>query len=60
MQIPHLTYCEELTFDRLKQLRESLKKDLGKRGIKLSYMPLVTKAASLVGYICFTVTLCCI
>lgn len=47
-QIPHLTYCEEVTFDRMRQLRESLKADLGRRGIKLSYMPFLVKAASLV------------
>lgn len=47
LQIPHLTYCEEITFDRLRQLRESLKADLGKRGIKFSYMPLLIKATSL-------------
>lgn len=47
LQIPHLTYCEEVTFDRLRQLRESLKADLGKRGIKFSYMPLLIKATSL-------------
>ena len=45
-QIPHLTYCEEIAFDRMKQLRESLKTDLGKRGIKLSFMPFIIKAAS--------------
>jgi 2-oxoisovalerate dehydrogenase E2 component (dihydrolipoyl transacylase) len=46
LQIPHLTYCEEVTFDRMRQLRESLKADLGRRGIKLSYMPFLIKAAS--------------
>jgi 2-oxoisovalerate dehydrogenase E2 component (dihydrolipoyl transacylase) len=30
----------------MKQLRESLKAELGKRGIKLSYMPFLSKATS--------------
>lgn len=32
----------------MKSLREALKAELGKRGIKFSYMPLIIKATSMV------------
>lgn len=47
LQVQHLTYCEEINFDALKQLRSELKSSMAKRNIKLSYMPLMIKAASL-------------
>lgn len=44
----HLTYCEEIQFNKFKLLRENLKGALQKQhGIKLSYMPLLIKATSL-------------
>lgn len=46
-QVKHLTLCEEITFDKIKQLRKELKGPLSKQGIKLSYMPLIIKATSL-------------
>lgn len=39
-----------MTFDRMKALREALKVELGKKGIKFSYMPLLIKATSMVMY----------
>lgn len=47
LQVQHLTYCEEIQFDAIKQLRAELKSTLAKRNIKLSYMPLLIKAASM-------------
>jgi len=47
-QVQHLTYCEEVQFNKFKSLRDNLKGELHKRfGIKLSYMPLLIKATSL-------------
>ncbi len=44
----HLTYCEEIQFNKFKVLRENLKGALQKQhGLKLSYMPLLIKATSL-------------
>jgi len=47
-EIQHLTYCEEVTFDKLRQLRESMRDTLMKtHSVKMSYMPLIIKATSL-------------
>jgi 2-oxoisovalerate dehydrogenase E2 component (dihydrolipoyl transacylase) len=47
LQVQHLTYCEEIQFDALKSLRQELKPIFAARKLKLSYMPLIVKAASL-------------
>lgn len=48
LAVPHLTYCEEITFDAVKSLREELKHVFAKQhNVKLSYMPLLLKATSL-------------
>jgi 2-oxoisovalerate dehydrogenase E2 component (dihydrolipoyl transacylase) len=46
-QVKHLTLGEEVSFDKMRVLRQQLKGPLGKQGIKLSYMPLIIKATSL-------------
>eukprot|EP00455_Lapot_gusevi_P038475 TRINITY_DN4313_c0_g1_i2.p1 TRINITY_DN4313_c0_g1~~TRINITY_DN4313_c0_g1_i2.p1 ORF type:complete len:360 (-),score=167.56 TRINITY_DN4313_c0_g1_i2:5-1084(-) len=45
--IPHFGFCEEIVVDELVKLRQLLKPMADKRGIKLSYMPLLIKAVSL-------------
>ena len=45
--VQHLTLCEEVTFDKLRVLRQQLKPRLDKKGVKLSYMPIIIKATSL-------------
>lgn len=47
LQVQHLTYCEEVVFDSMKLLRQDLKHQFSKRGVKISYMPLLIKATSL-------------
>jgi 2-oxoisovalerate dehydrogenase E2 component (dihydrolipoyl transacylase) len=46
-QVPHLTYCEEIGFDKIRKLRHDMKKQAAMKGIKMSYMPLMLKATSL-------------
>jgi 2-oxoisovalerate dehydrogenase E2 component (dihydrolipoyl transacylase) len=46
-QVKHLTLGEEVCCDRLISLRKSLKAIGSKRNIKISYMPIMIKAASL-------------
>lgn len=46
--VPHLTYSEEVVFDKMKTMRNELNISLGKtQGLKLSYMPMMLKATSL-------------
>ena len=45
--IPHFGYGDEVVVDRLVDLREQLKRMAKERGIKMSYMPLFIKAASM-------------
>jgi 2-oxoisovalerate dehydrogenase E2 component (dihydrolipoyl transacylase) len=47
LQVPHLTYCDEVAFDRMRALRADLKAQFAKNGVKISYMPLLIKATSL-------------
>eukprot|EP01038_Epipyxis_sp_PR26KG_P005111 gene5111-7122_t len=47
LQVQHLTYSEEIIFNNLVKLRKDLNIEFEKRGIKLSYMPFLMKAASL-------------
>ena len=46
-QIQHLTLCEEVNMNNLVETRAELKVEAEKRGIKLSYMPFIIKAASM-------------
>eukprot|EP00003_Mantamonas_plastica_P028523 TRINITY_DN6504_c1_g1_i1.p1 TRINITY_DN6504_c1_g1~~TRINITY_DN6504_c1_g1_i1.p1 ORF type:complete len:370 (-),score=134.54 TRINITY_DN6504_c1_g1_i1:93-1202(-) len=45
--IPHFGYDDEIVFDNLFALREKLKPIAAERNVKLSYMPMIIKAASL-------------
>jgi len=45
--IPHFGYCDEVEMDQLALLREELKPLAEKKGIKLSYLPIILKATSL-------------
>ena len=46
LQVQHLTYCEEVVLDKMVVLRKDLK-EIGKaRNVKISYMPIMIKAAS--------------
>lgn len=47
LQVQHLTYCEEINFDKVKRLRHDLKKTAASKGVKLSYMPIMIKATSM-------------
>jgi len=47
LQIPHFGYSDELELDNLMLLRNQLKGVAADRGVKLSYMPFILKAASL-------------
>lgn len=47
LQIPHFGYADEVQMDALYKLRQELKPLAEQRGIKLSFMPFVIKAASL-------------
>ena len=47
LEVQHLTYCEEIVFDKLVQLRKDLKGVGAARELKISYMPLMIKAASI-------------
>lgn len=45
---PHFTYVEEIDATRLVEVREKLKPIAAKHGIKLTYIPLIMKATSVV------------
>jgi 2-oxoisovalerate dehydrogenase E2 component (dihydrolipoyl transacylase) len=45
--IPHFTVSEEIEMDSLIKLRQQLKSDFEKQGVKLSFMPFFIKAMSL-------------
>jgi 2-oxoisovalerate dehydrogenase E2 component (dihydrolipoyl transacylase) len=45
--VPHLTYCEEIIVDNLIAARHQLRDLAKERGVKLSYMPFIIKAAAL-------------
>lgn len=46
-KIPHFGYSEEYDVTKLVESREALKKIAQERNVKLSYMPIIIKAASL-------------
>ena len=45
--VPHFGYCDEYNMDSLFQLRKDLAPRFEAKGMKLSYLPLLIKAASL-------------
>ncbi|KAE9355595.1 Lipoamide acyltransferase component of branched-chain alpha-keto acid dehydrogenase complex [Phytophthora fragariae] len=47
LQIPHFGYADEIRMDALYDLRKELKPLAELRGVKLSFMPFIIKAASL-------------
>ncbi|KAL4087431.1 hypothetical protein PRIC1_013323 [Phytophthora ramorum] len=47
LQIPHFGYADEIQMDALYDLRKELKPLAESRGVKLSFMPFIIKAASL-------------
>ncbi|XP_040576106.1 lipoamide acyltransferase component of branched-chain alpha-keto acid dehydrogenase complex, mitochondrial [Lepeophtheirus salmonis] len=47
LQIPHFVYSDEITVDKLTDIKNLLRKSALERGVKLSYMPFIIKAASL-------------
>ncbi|KAJ0407990.1 hypothetical protein P43SY_000194 [Pythium insidiosum] len=47
LRIPHFGYADEIEVDALYELRDKLKPVAEARGIKLSFMPFIIKAASL-------------
>ncbi|KAJ8732677.1 hypothetical protein PYW07_015276 [Mythimna separata] len=47
MKIPHFGYSDEYEVTKLVESRESLKKLAEAKGVKLTYMPIIIKAASL-------------
>ncbi|CAH0475829.1 unnamed protein product [Peronospora belbahrii] len=47
LQIPHFGYADEIRMDALYELRKKLKPLAESRGVKLSFMPFIIKAASL-------------
>jgi pyruvate dehydrogenase E2 component (dihydrolipoamide acetyltransferase) len=42
--IPHVTHCDEADVTELMTLRESLKTEAEKKGVKLTYLPFILKA----------------
>lgn len=46
-QIPHFGYCDEIVVDRLVDLRSQLKQMATAKNVRMSYMPIFVKAASL-------------
>jgi 2-oxoisovalerate dehydrogenase E2 component (dihydrolipoyl transacylase) len=52
LAIPHMVYCDEVAMDRVKLVRDELRavfaeRKGGSERVKLSYMPLIIKAASM-------------
>eukprot|EP00903_Cladosiphon_okamuranus_P006580 g6428.t1 len=47
LEVPHMTFCDEVHADRLGQLRSDLKEAAERRGVRLSYLPLIVKATSM-------------
>lgn len=46
LEVPHMTFCDEVHADRLGQLRTDLKEAAEKRGVRLSYLPLIVKVGT--------------
>ena len=43
LEVPHMTFCDEVDADRLGQLRSDLTEAAERRGARLSYLPLIVK-----------------
>lgn len=43
LEVPHMTFCDEVNADRLGQVRSDLKEAAERRGVRLSYLPLIVK-----------------
>lgn len=43
LEVPHMTFCDEVNADRLSLLRADLKEAADRRGVRLSYLPLIVK-----------------
>uniref|UniRef100_A0A2M3Z015 Dihydrolipoamide acetyltransferase component of pyruvate dehydrogenase complex n=1 Tax=Anopheles braziliensis TaxID=58242 RepID=A0A2M3Z015_9DIPT len=46
LKIPHFAYCDEIDVTKLVAVRDQLKEEAARRGVKLTYMPFFLKAAS--------------
>ncbi|XP_049549008.1 lipoamide acyltransferase component of branched-chain alpha-keto acid dehydrogenase complex, mitochondrial [Anopheles darlingi] len=46
LKIPHFAYCDEIDVTKLVSVRNQLKEEAARRGVKLTYMPFFLKAAS--------------
>lgn len=64
LEVPHMTFCDEVNVDPLKVLRSSLTEAAECRGVRLSYMPLIVKVGvrspsfSIFNFIMFSFTYC--
>lgn len=47
LEVPHMTFCDEVNADRLGKLRSDLKEAAERRGARLSYLPLIVKVNEL-------------
>ncbi|KAF0698332.1 Aste57867_11052 [Aphanomyces stellatus] len=47
LKVPHFGYADEIEMDALDELRQRLKVVAAERGVKVTYLPLMIKAASL-------------
>lgn len=47
LRIPHFAYCDEIEMNNLIKVRNILKEEAIKHGVKLTFMPFMIKAASL-------------
>jgi 2-oxoisovalerate dehydrogenase E2 component (dihydrolipoyl transacylase) len=47
LKIPHFGYCDEVRMDGLMELRKRMKHLAEEKGVKLSYLPFMIKAASM-------------
>ncbi len=47
LKIPHFGYCDEIRMDGLMELRKRMKHLAEEKGVKLSYLPFMIKAASM-------------
>lgn len=43
LEVPHMTFCDEVNADLLGHVRSDLKEAAERRGSRLSYMPLIVK-----------------
>ena len=46
LEVPHMTFCDEVHADRLGQLRSDLREAAERRGVRLSYLHLIVKVGT--------------